>query len=146
VSVFNVQNQPDDPGQASAVLGSNPSSYWHTQYYVGYPEFGRLKPGVGLLLDMGSRVKLSQLAIQFGSTCCARVTIEVSDSPSSSLSSFTPVTPPTSASNLTTFDVPSSAAAGRYVLIWITSLPANQDGSGSYQARIYHVSVHGAQA
>lgn len=146
VSVFNVKGNADDPGDASAVLGSKPGSYWHTQYYFGYPGFGRLKPGVGLLLDMGSAVKLSQLEVQFGSTCCAHVTIGMSAAPSTSVSSFTPVATNNNATGLTTFTVPSSAAAGRYVLIWITYLPPNQDNSGSYQARIYHVSVRGASA
>jgi len=45
-----------------------------------------------------------------------------------------------------TFDVPPAASAGRYVLIWITYLPPNQDNSGSFEARIYHVSVRGASA
>lgn len=146
VSVFNVKGNSDDPGDASAVLGSKSGAYWHTQYYFGDPAFGRLKPGVGLLLDMGSRVKLSQLTVQFGSSCCAHVTIGVSDSAATELSAFTPVVSNNNAVGLTTFNVPSSATAGRYVLIWITYLPPNQDNSGSYEARIYHVSVRGASA
>ena len=35
-------------------------------YYLGSPKFGGLKPGTGLLINMGRKVKLSQVKLLFG--------------------------------------------------------------------------------
>ena len=132
----------DDPSEAQNALGGSPGKFWHTSYYVSYPQYGHLKKGAGLILDMGQQVRLSQMSVQFGSSCCAEVTIEVGNSNgSSALSSFTPVTPVTKASGSTTFTISNSKATGRYVLIWITSLPPLT--GNEYQAQIYDVSIHG---
>ena len=53
------------------------STFRHTSYYDGNPVFGGLKKGTGLLLDMGRAVRLSQVAVQFGTTCCNHVQIEI---------------------------------------------------------------------
>jgi hypothetical protein len=86
--------------------------------------------------------------VQFGSTCCAHVQIEIGnnkDPVPSSLSTFTPVQSSTNASGSTTFNV-TSRTSGRYVLIWITYLPPLAGSSGRYEAQIYNVVVHGSAA
>ncbi len=119
--------------------------YWHTSYYLNYPAFGNLKPGTGLILDMGRQVRLSQVVVQFGSTCCAHVQIEIgnNNTPSpATLSTFTPVQSTNSAAGTTTFNV-TSTTHGRYVLIWITYLPPLAGAAGEFEAQIYNVVVHG---
>ena len=111
---------------AEAALGGSPNTFWHTQYYYSSPHFGNLKPGTGLLLDMGQQVRLSQLQVEFGTTCCAHIEIGVGNSPvASSPSSFTVVAQSTTAQGNTNFPV-TSTASGRYVLLWITR-PATAD-------------------
>jgi serine/threonine protein kinase len=133
----------DDPSEAQYALGGQPGKFWHTSYYQGSPQFGNLKKGVGLLLDMGSAVRLSQLSVQFGTSCCAHVDIEIGNSSSpSALSSFTTVASSSTAAGLTPFKVTGSAT-GRYVLIWFTSLPPMAGSASRYQAEIYDVIVHG---
>jgi hypothetical protein len=129
----------DDPGEAQFALGGTADRFWHTSYYFDDPKFGGLKKGLGLIVDMGTSVRLSQLTVKFGNSCCAEATIEIGNNPSSK-SSFTPVTSPTSVHGVYTFPV-SSTAGGRYVLIWFTSLPPLSDNK--YQAQIYNVSARG---
>ena len=138
----------EDGGQARYAIDNDPTTFWHTSYYDTYPAFGNLKKGTGLILDMGEQVRLSQVVVQFGSTCCAHVQIEIgnnNDPVPSSLSTFTPVQSSTNASGSTTFNV-TSRTSGRYVLIWITYLPPLAGSSGRYEAQIYNVVVHGSAA
>jgi hypothetical protein len=145
-TVFNLQGTTDDPGDAQNVLDPGAGKSWHTQYYIGYPQFGHLKSGVGIILDMGVQVKLSQVSVQFGTTCCTHADIEVGSSAAASqanLNSFTTVASSTTAQGNTTFAVTNSKATGQYVLIWITYLPPLAGQPNQYQAQIYDVTLHG---
>jgi hypothetical protein len=132
----------EDPGQAHYVIDGNNTTPWHTSYYLNYPKFGNLKAGTGLILDMGKQVRLSQVTVRFGSTCCAHVQIEIGNNnqpAASSLSTFTTLQSSDHAAGPMTFNV-TNATTGRYVLIWLSSLPPNGTAS-QYQAFIYSVSV-----
>ncbi len=106
---------------------------------------------------MGTEVKLSQVEVKFGPGITkAQIYLGNSgpslDTSSTALSSFTPVSGPASASGNHTFDV-NTNATGRYVLIWLTSLPVAQNppaailaqahGQKVYQGLIYNVVVRG---
>jgi serine/threonine protein kinase len=136
----------EDGAQAKYAIDNNPSTFWHTDYYLTYPALGNLKKGTGLILDMGKQVRLSQVVVQFGASCCADVEIEIGNNNTpvpSTLSTFTEVASSTSAHDSTTFNV-SSKTTGRYVLIWITRLPPLTGSAGEYEAQIYNVVVHGS--
>ncbi|MGH3192157.1 MAG: protein kinase family protein [Streptosporangiaceae bacterium] len=138
----------ENGNDAKYAIDGNPSTFWHTDFYDGYPRFGNLKKGTGLILDMGKTVRLSQLVVQFGSICCAHVDIEIGNdaqSSSATLASFTQVATSSAAAGSVTFNVTSSTT-GRYVLIWITYLPRLAGTSNEYQAQIYNVVVHGSVA
>jgi hypothetical protein len=136
----------EDPGGAQYAIDGSASTAWHTSYYLGSPIFGNLgKKGTGLILDMGKQVRLSQVVVQFGTTCCTHVQIGIGNNNTSdpaTLSSFTALQSSTTAAGSTTFNV-TKQAAGRYVLIWITELPPLADSPGKYEALIYNVVVHG---
>ena len=137
----------DGPG-AKYAIDNNPGTFWHTDYYLTYPALGNLKKGTGLILDMGKQVRLSQVVVQFGASCCADVEIEIGNNNTpvpSTLGTFTEVASSTSAHGSTTFNV-SSNTTGRYVLIWITRLPPLTGSAGEYEAQIYNVVVHGPAA
>jgi len=138
----------EDGAQAKYAIDNNASTFWHTDYYLTYPALGNLKKGTGLILDMGKQVRLSQVVVQFGASCCADVEIEIGNNNTpdpSTLSTFTEVASSRSAHGSTTFNV-SSNTTGRYVLIWITRLPPLTGSPGQYEAQIYNVVVHGPAA
>ena len=146
-SVYNPLGQTgdDDPAEAQNALGS--LAGWHTSYYFT-PGFGNLKKGTGLIIDLGKQVRLSQVMVQFGTTCCTHVDIEIGNSNTVSqatLNSFTVEQSSTTAAGNTTFSV-AKPATGRYLLIWITNLPQMADNPGRFEALIYNVTVRGYAA
>jgi serine/threonine protein kinase len=136
----------EDGSGAKYAIDNSPSTFWHTDYYFTYPNFGNLKKGTGLILDMGKQVRLSQVVVQFGASCCADVEIEIGNDNNpvpATLNAFTEVASSTTAHGATTFDVTSNTT-GRYVLIWITRLPPLAGSASQYEAQIYNVIVHGS--
>ncbi len=149
-SSFNPLGNPpgsnEDSGDTGYAIDGSASTYWHTSYYVGDPVFGNLKKGTGLILDMGRQVRLSQVLVQFGTSCCAHVQIEIGNSSTpdpATLSTFTVLQSSDAARDSTTFNVTKNAT-GRYVLIWLTYLPPLAGSSNQYEAQIYNVVIHGA--
>jgi hypothetical protein len=135
----------ENGNDAKYAIDGNPGTFWHTDYYDGYPTFGNLKKGTGLILDMGKAIRLSQLVVQFGTSCCAHVEIEIGNDAPSTLASFTKVASSDTAAGSVTFNV-ASGTTGRYVLIWITYLPRLIGSANEYQAQIYNVVVRGSVA
>jgi hypothetical protein len=130
---------------APLAIDGNPSTDWYTQFYLGNPVFGGLKPGTGLILDMGKAVKLSSVQVAFGPAVGANVAIEVGNSnvrAKSTLATFTTVAQATNLGGTYTFHSTSSAT-GRYVLIWFTKLPPLAGSSSKFEAQIYNIVVRG---
>jgi hypothetical protein len=148
-STFNIfGNDSEDAQDAPQAIDNSLQTAWATDYYKGSPNFGGLKPGTGLLLDMGKAVKLSQVEVLFGSQCCTTAEIYLGSSSAMSktaLNNFTKVAPSAKVSGNHVFTA-NSSATGRYVLIWITSLPPMQGNSSQYQALIYNIVVRGTPA
>ena len=143
--IGNPPGSNEDSGETGNAIDGSASTFWHTSYYVGNPVFGGLKKGTGLLLDMGRPVRLSQVVVQFGTSCCAHVQIEIGNDnnpAASALSTFTALQSSDAAQGNTTFNVTKNAT-GRYVLIWLTYLPPLTGSSNQYQAQIYNVVVRG---
>ncbi len=157
VTTFNVLGKPpgntEDPATDKAAIDGNTATAWYTSYY-DTPSFGGLKPGTGLLIDMGKQVRLSEVQLMVGSICCTTAEIYLGDSDvmpadatsTTALRSFTLVGRSAKGTGTLTYKV-SSKAAGRYILVWLTgNLPPNSSPKGTYQARIYNVAVRGTTA
>jgi serine/threonine-protein kinase len=97
----------------------NPDTAWSTEHYYNHPSLN--KPGVGLVLDAGSPVKLSQLGI---STDTPGFQATIKAGPSAT--SFPTVVSP-SATVAGTHIYTISGGPYRYYLIWITRLGGNYD-------------------
>jgi serine/threonine protein kinase len=158
-STFNIYGSPpgntENETTAAGAIDNNPSTSWSTSYYFNHPNFGGLKPGTGLLVDMGKEVRLSQVEVLFAASGTTTASVYLGNNPAMSknaLSNFTLVSPAVSATGDHKFAV-SSQATGRYVLIWLTSLPQLQKappGQSSsntyYEGQIYNVVVRGSAA
>ena len=148
-STFNILGSPpgntEDPESAGLAIDNSLSTAWATSYYF-QANFGGLKSGTGLLIDMGHEVRLSQVTVLFGSQCCTTAEIYLGNSnamPRTALSNFTKVAPAATSSGQHVYTI-NSSAPGRYVLIWLTgNLPPMQGQSGKYQALIYNVVIRG---
>ena len=163
-STFNIYGTPpgntEDSTLAIDAIDGNSTTGWATSYYFGSPKFGGLKPGTGLLINMGQQVRLSQVKLLFGpGTTTAGIYLGNSGpsaaTSSSALSSFKLVSPQASGTGSHAFNVSSADAndTGQYVLIWLTSLPkmvnppaqavAQAHGQQIYQGLIYDVVIRG---
>ncbi|MDQ1516968.1 MAG: eukaryotic-like serine/threonine-protein kinase [Actinomycetota bacterium] len=113
----------DDKSENQATVGnvadSDPATVWKTSSYQD--NFPKLKPGVGVYLDLGrnQRVRSVKVAATNGYTA----EIYVADRPSADLAGWGR---PRAAGGSGTFDV--GGVTGRYVLVWFTSLPQVDGG------------------
>ena len=126
----------DNPQTAGRVL-ADPADGWLSQWYAT-PNFGDLKQGTGLLLDMGRTVTIATVSLTLGGYPGANLELRLGASPE--LGALPVVA---SASNAgTVLSLPLKAPVrARYVLLWFTKLPP--DGAGTYQAFVHGVTVRG---
>jgi hypothetical protein len=130
---------------AALAIDGNPSTAWTSQYYFS-PVFGGLKPGSGLMLDMGKSVRLTSVRIQFGQSAGASVRIEIGNTDNrapATVGALTIVGRAADVSGTHTFAVHSSAT-GRYVLIWFTKLPPMHGSAKHYMAEIFNIVLQGS--
>jgi len=127
----------DNPQHASYAITPNAPLPWRTDWYAT-AKFGNLKHGTGLLLDMGHSVTVTSVTIQLGSIRGADLQVLAGDTPV--LSDLPAEASATNAGGQWTLHLKAPTSA-RYIVIWFTLLPPN--GTGTYQASIYGVTVAG---
>lgn len=111
---------------------------WKTQTYTS-PDFGNLKSGVGLMLDLGEKRDLSSVAVSVASGPLT-VELRAGDTPGA-LSSLDRVGDPTTVSG--SAELPAAQGGRhRYWLVWVTRLAPT---GGGYQAVIRQVVPRGTQ-
>jgi hypothetical protein len=150
-NTYNAYKPGDDEDSESVknAIDGNSTTAWGTESYET-AKFGDLKPGTGVILDMGKTVRLSQLEVLFGPKCCTNAAIYIGNTNTVSTAAFATFTKVASASKISgDYKFPiSSAATGRYVIVWLTSLPlalpsADAPANLPYQGLIYEVTVRG---
>ena len=100
--------------------------------------FGNLKPGTGLLLDLGRRVTINDAQLDLGGFSGADIQLRAGNT--ASPGDLHEVASANGVSGPVTVNLKTPARA-KYLLIWFTQLPS--DGAGTYRAAIYHVIVRG---
>jgi hypothetical protein len=127
----------DNPQSASHVIDGDAGTAWHTSWYKT-AEFGNLKSGTGLVLDMGRTVAVTSVTVTLGGSAGADLELRVgSMAESDALSTVATASDVGGTVRLR----PTSTVRGRYVLIWFARLP--QDPQGTYQAFIDDITVSG---
>jgi hypothetical protein len=112
----------EHPEDVPSAFDGNPATAWTTSRY-DTPDLGGLKPGVGLMLDLGESVPVSQVQLLLA-TAGIDLQIHVSDQPFSGPDIGDPVAAVQDAPAEPTIEV--SGASGRYWLIWITRVPGGR--------------------
>jgi len=130
--------EPENDSKVPLAYDGDPSTAWTTLEYRGSPNFGNLKDGVGLLLDLGKSQSLSGVTLT-SITPGATVEIRTGDKPAQDLDGFDPAADGTlTATTDMKFTKPVTA---RFVLVWVTGLVPSANG---FQADIAEVAVHAA--
>ena len=127
----------DNPQLAALAVSGNPATPWSSQWYAT-PQFGNLKTGTGLLLDMGHPVTVSSVRLSLVSRSGADLELRAGAKPVPAW--LTQVATASNAGGTVQFR-PSAPVHARYLLIWFTKLPP--DSAGTYQASVYKITVEG---
>ncbi|MEU4829962.1 protein kinase family protein [Streptosporangium sp. NPDC023615] len=109
---------------APGAVDGKESTDWHSETYDS-ADFGRLKKGVGLLLDMGRSIPVKQVSIDFGGTSGGTAELRIGDS--AELTAMDVVAKFNGLSGKKTFAA-ENPHKGRYVLVWFTEMPSSPEG------------------
>ena len=131
------ESDGDNPGLARLAIDGSTATAWRTQWYAT-AAFGNLKPGTGLLLDIGRPVTITSAQITLGPITGAEFQLRAGGEPA--LADLQPVASATAVGGVVTLR-PARPAKARYLLLWFTQLPP--DSSGTFEAIIYNVRLHG---
>ncbi len=126
----------DNPAIASRILDVRTDQPWYSQWYAT-PEFGDLRSGTGLLLDLAQAATVTDVQLTLGGQPGASVQVRVGNSPLPDLPTVASASGIAGTVRLTV----TAPAKGRYVLIWFTKLPFSSPGK--YQIDVYGVTVDG---
>jgi hypothetical protein len=124
----------ENNNQVPRVYDGNPDTYWQSEGYQS-ANFGGLKNGLGVILDIGANATAKQVIVTVPTTASFQVWIN-SDK---SLDKATLVGESSGQSGQLKLDVPPTAK-GQYIVIWFTK--AAQLG-GRYRAALSEVQVLG---
>jgi hypothetical protein len=128
----------DNSRIASYAITRGAPAPWQSQWYAT-AQFGNLKQGTGLLLDLGRTATITSVRIDLASYQGANLQLRVGDT-DGALSGLRVAAVADDVGGTVRLHLRSPQQA-RYVLIWFTLLPPN--GAGQYQASVYHVVVNG---
>jgi serine/threonine protein kinase len=127
------------------MVDGNPSTVWKTDGYKNHPNFGNIKPGLGVLIDLKSPQQVVSVQVDFNTGgATAELRAGSTDPGNSSIgdtqivNTYTAVGGPKD--DLGTRVVfPGPDQPTRYLLVWITKLPP--DGNSRYRISIGEITV-----
>jgi len=135
---------------AARVVDGDTDTAWETQHYRGNPKFGGIKPGMGILIDLGTARRVESVKVDLSAAGASAELRTGTTAPASSragdqqiVANYTIVGEPIA-------DGGSTMAFGgfdpdktyRYLLLWITSMP--KDNTGEYQIGVQEIEVNGS--
>jgi eukaryotic-like serine/threonine-protein kinase len=130
--------EPENNQDVPLAYDGDPSTAWSTLTYRGSPAFGNLKPGVGLVVDLGAAQQLAGVTLA-STTPGANVEIRTAEALGTTLDDFAPAAGGTVEDETDfAFEEPVSA---QFVLVWITGLVDNGEG---FNADIAEITVQTA--
>jgi hypothetical protein len=130
-SAVTIANADDfDPGgegeengdQVELAYDGDADTAWTTSSYRRRPDLGGLKPGVGLVLDLGSVASVRSVTVDLVGSGTS-LELRTADSQGASADDYTVVASATDAGRQVTLQ-PDDTVQARYLLVWLTSLPA----------------------
>jgi hypothetical protein len=137
VSLFHPEGSGNDgPGEVGLAVDGDPATAWTTQRY-NTPEFGNLRPGVGLLLDLGTPQQVREVRVKVG-TPGLSLRVHAATAPDPSLLD----TPPVGASASAPAEVvvtPPEPVTAQFWVVWIDRLPQE----GEHRAAVSEVVLTG---
>ncbi|GAW48073.1 MULTISPECIES: protein kinase family protein [unclassified Nocardioides] len=128
----------ENPETAGLAVDGAPATAWRTLTYLQNFGPGGLKTGVGLVLDLGEPRDVSSVDLSFVGTPTA-YSLYVTDQAPTGVKGLTPVASGTAEQQRARVTL-DTAASGRYLTVWLTSLPAVE---GGFRGEVAEVTVRG---
>ncbi|WP_369196877.1 protein kinase family protein [Streptomyces djakartensis] len=126
----------ENPDETNRVHDSAPGTYWETSFYTS-ADFGRLKSGVGVILDLGKVQEVGQVTVSFqGATSVELRAAGGATTQPQSLEAYNKVA---QGSGTTVTLKPGESVKSRYLLVWLTKLPLTAEGN--YRGRVVDIKV-----
>jgi hypothetical protein len=127
-SVVAFDPPPGDGAENNAavpnVTDGDPGTAWETERY-DTSRLGGLKPGVGLLVDLGEPVAVQQ--VEIGVSPGVDVELRAADEPFPDIESFPVVAAAEETENVVRL-VPEAPVTARFFVVWLTRLPPESGG------------------
>lgn len=127
----------DGPQQTGYAIDASMTTNWRTDWYAT-ARFAALQAGTGLLIDMGRAVTIADVQVNLGSEPGADLELRAGNT---AAMADLPRLASSAGADGTVQLKPATQTRARYILLWFTALPP--DGIGTYQGRVYNVSVAG---
>ena len=135
-------NGDENEAMAPLAIDGDPTTTWNTLVYYGAPTFG-VKPGVGLVLDLGAATDVERVVVTLQG---APTTLEVRAAPANAT-----VAPTVSVDDYRLLDTMTATGTTattvldepvhtRFLLVWLTSVPAV---TGGFEGRVAEIQVLG---
>lgn len=151
VEAFDPQGEDGEeyPEDAHYAIDGKPNTAWETSYYTS-SDFGNLKDGVGLIVDLGSAQEVTDILIRFGA---APTTYQIYTT--SAAASTPPAEAPTETNEWTRQGDPEQATGKashyrldesvttQYVLLWLKDLPPEPGVPGHWRGFVNEIQVEG---
>jgi len=137
---FDPQGDPpeENPEDAPLVVDGDPDTAWRSMTYAQNLGPAGLKTGVGLTIDLGESLPVGEVQLTLGGEPTA-LSVYVTDTPPTRVLGLTAAA--TVTADGTTADVVlDDPPTGRYVTVWLTSLPAVE---GGFRGEVAEVAVLG---
>ena len=137
-------NGEENPGQVALAYDGKTDTAWTTLVYRGKAKFGGLKPGVGLILDLGKPVSVGKVSLTMVGQPTgvelrvpAANTATVTSPPMNNAAQWNVIASNTAAGTTVELALRDPVTT-RFVMVYLTSLPA---ASGGFKGGIAEVAV-----
>jgi eukaryotic-like serine/threonine-protein kinase len=135
---------------AALVVDGDTNTAWETQHYQGNAKFGGIKPGMGVLIDLGAARHVETVKVDLSAAGASAEVRAGTTDPGSSRAGDQQVLNTYRLVGQPVIDGGTTMAFGsfdpdktyRYLLVWITSMP--KDETGEYQIGIQEIVVNGS--
>ncbi|MCX4989762.1 MULTISPECIES: protein kinase family protein [unclassified Streptomyces] len=127
----------EKPSDIDKVYDSASGTYWQTDFYKS-ADFGRLKPGLGVILDLGKVQQVGKVTVSFVGATSVELRAASGDTAKEPLS-FNGYSKVANGSGTAVSLKPVKPVKTRYLLVWLTQLPQTDDGT--YRGRVVDIKV-----
>ncbi|MEY9992710.1 hypothetical protein ABIE67_004742 [Streptomyces sp. V4I8] len=128
----------ENPDEIEKIYDSAAGTYWQTSFYTS-SDFGRLKSGVGVVLDLGKVQQVGKVTVTFVGDTSVELRAASGDTGTqpTSLDGYSKVA---EGSGTSVTLKPGKSLESRYLLVWLTDLPKQID-DGKFRGRVVDVKV-----